>query len=150
MINTCRICQATSETAEFYNRVNSRCKECHKAKVRENRANNLDYYRSYDAERFQNDPKVRERNNRYRKTEQGKASVALARRTWLKENAVKRAAHVILGNAVRDGKITKPDSCTACGKSSVRIDGHHEDYTRPLAVEWLCRRCHVNTHKEAK
>lgn len=44
-----------------------------------------------------------------------------------------------LNNAIRDGKITR-QPCAICG--SVPAQAHHEDYTQPLTVEWLCRTHH--------
>jgi hypothetical protein len=41
-------------------------------------------------------------------------------------------------------KITKKP-CEKCG--SVKSEMHHQDYTKPLLVEWLCRTCHLNLHK---
>jgi hypothetical protein len=35
--------------------------------------------------------------------------------------------------------------CENCA-SQHRIEMHHEDYSRPLAVKWLCRPCHVHLH----
>lgn len=147
MTYTCKICLATSDKVEFYKDVNSRCKECHKQKVRENRAQNAEYYSAYDAKRFQEDPRVRARHKRYQETISGKLAVKRAREKWTRENPEKRAAHVILGNAVRDGRIDKPETCQNCGAGG-RIHGHHHDYTKPLDVEWLCQQCHVNIHKD--
>jgi len=145
-IHTCKLCGATSDSAEFYKSTTSRCKDCHKAKVRENRAAKIDYYREYDAERFQNDPRVRERHKRYQKTAAGKKSTRAAKQKWISQNPEKRAAHVILGNRVRDGSIVKPDRCEKCGCKSSRLEGHHEDYAKPLDVIWVCRQCHVDIH----
>ncbi len=44
------------------------------------------------------------------------------------------------------GKIIKPKGCSLCGKRK-KLDGHHEDYNKPLDVIWLCRHCHGNLHK---
>lgn len=44
--------------------------------------------------------------------------------------------------AVKSGKITKKDSCEVCG-SRDQIEAHHEDYTKPFDVKWLCRAHHV-------
>ena len=145
MTYTCKICGKTSDAAEFYRGVTSRCKECHKEMSRKNRAENLEYYSAYDAKRFQLDPRVRQRHALYRSTEQGRNSMNAARAKWLAGNAIKRAAHVILGNAVRDGRIEKPLVCSECGAGG-RIDGHHDDYSLPLVVSWLCRMCHVAKH----
>jgi hypothetical protein len=142
----CKICGVTGADADFYRGVNSRCKECHKAKVRENRQEKADYYRTYDAYRYRADPKVKGRHKRYARTEAGKAAFAAARQRWLDANEHKRAAHVALGNAVRDGRVAKPEACARCGAGG-RIEGHHHDYARPLDVEWLCRPCHVAEHR---
>jgi len=148
MTNKCKVCSATEKNAEFYKGVSSRCKECHKEAVRENRRKNPERHKAYDAKRFKGDPRVVARHKRYQKTDAGKAAASASRERWLSGNPEKRAAHVILGNRVRDGKVIKPDCCEACGKKAVRIDGHHEDYAKPLDVVWLCRQCHVDIHKE--
>ena len=150
MENECKVCGATDETAEFYSGVRTRCKECHKRRVKENRHAKADYYREYDAKRFKEDPKVRLRHKRYQSTEAGKASVSKSREKWLSENPEKRAAHVIFGNALRGGKVSKPDICTSCGKKATgrKMQAHHHDYTKPLDVIWLCSMCHSKEHRK--
>lgn len=46
-----------------------------------------------------------------------------------------------LRTAVREGHIAKPDRCQDCGVTE-KIEAHHEDYSKPLEVAWLCPRCH--------
>lgn len=149
MEKKCNICHVTSLAAEFYVGLSSRCKECHKMKSRENRAANADEIRRYDAKRFQNDPKVRERHRRYQATPAGKLSMMKSRKKWLSNHPAKRAAHLILGNAVRDGKIAKPSNCQICNGGG-KIHGHHDDYTKPLDVIWCCPKCHTEIHRNAK
>lgn len=148
MTHKCKVCGVTSETAEFYNKVNTLCKSCHKKRVKENRAKNVEYYRAYDAARFQNDPRVKERHKRYQKTEKGKESMRAARANWINKSPEARAAHVILGNAIKNGRVEKPTNCSLCGAltKSRSLHGHHEDYAKPLEVTWLCAQCHCDTH----
>lgn len=147
MIRTCNICGITGANAEFYAGVTNRCKPCHRAKVKENRDAKADYYRAYDAMRFQKDPRVRERHRRYQSTDKGKASLRQSRLKWLEANQDKRAAHIILGNAVRDGRKIKPETCQICNAGG-RIHGHHDDYTKPLDVIWCCPKCHEAIHRK--
>ncbi len=69
-----------------------------------------------------------------------------ARKKWLEANPEKRAAHVLLGSAIKRGDVEKPDVCQECGAGG-RIHGHHEDYSKPLEVDWLCATCHAKRHK---
>jgi hypothetical protein len=55
--------------------------------------------------------------------------------------AIVRAA-VAVRRAILAGVLLRPDQCQECRRQSVIVDGVHEDYDRPLAVVWLCRRCH--------
>lgn len=41
----------------------------------------------------------------------------------------------------------KLSECSQCHSTSKNIDGHHTDYSRPLLITPLCKRCHVPYHK---
>lgn len=43
--------------------------------------------------------------------------------------------------AIKRGLLVRPDRCEKCDVEC-KPDAHHEDYTRPLDVEWLCKPCH--------
>lgn len=62
-------------------------------------------------------------------------------------NPMEYKSRTALGNAIRDGKINRPQFCSKCGKKCTP-DGHHPDYSRPLHVIWLCRSCHGRLHKK--
>lgn len=51
--------------------------------------------------------------------------------------------------AVADGILQPPDDCEMCGRGlpDTYIEGHHEEYSRPLDVIWLCATCHGRVHK---
>ena len=59
-----------------------------------------------------------------------------------------RAAFVVKA-AIRDGRLAKPSQCNGCGHSFPlpKIQAHHEDYSKPLVVIWLCHRCHTARHR---
>lgn len=146
-IRTCKHCGADSQSVRFYNGVGSRCAECHKRLIRENRHMNIEYYRSYDAKRYQDQPQRRAANEAYAKTDRGKEVMRATRKKWIALNQVKRNAHNRVNNAVKNGAISKPDCCMICGNSARRIHGHHEDYSKPLEVIWVCPPCHRGLHK---
>ena len=55
----------------------------------------------------------------------------------------RQAARQITHYAVSVGKLKK-QPCEVCG--DVNVQAHHEDYTKPMEVRWLCRRHHNDAH----
>lgn len=77
--------------------------------------------------------------------ENHKEKIADKTKSYRRENPDKYHAHILLGSAVRYGKIRKPKKCSICGEGGI-ISGHHEDYSKPLDVIWVCPLCHKNLH----
>ena len=63
-----------------------------------------------------------------------------------KRNPDKVKSRDILRKAVYERKIFKPRICSMCLKEAKRIEAHHEDYEKPLDVQWLCVPCHKSKH----
>jgi len=103
-----------------------KCKPCRRDLVTSHRNANIERIRAYD----------RERGNH-----QSAGYFAKYRR----ENPEKYKAHTAVNNAVRDGRLTKSEACDNCGDTG-RIHGHHDNYDRPLVVDWLCVPCHHERH----
>jgi len=40
----------------------------------------------------------------------------------------------------------RPTECERCDEPYGRIEAHHEDYSKPLEVVWLCISCHRVAH----
>lgn len=62
-------------------------------------------------------------------------------------------ARAIINKRLREGTLAKPLICEGCGKkveSSKSIVAHHPDYNQPEYIQFLCRRCHFDAHKEMK
>lgn len=140
---TCKKCGLTKPVSDFYLRQCYECKECSKKRIRENRAANIEYYRAFDNARANLPHRVDARNN-YQKTEEGQIASSRAKRRYSQKNPEKRIAHTMVWHAVRNGTLT-PKPCESCGASPAQA--HHDDYSRPLDVRWLCPPCHAAHHK---
>lgn len=62
---------------------------------------------------------------------------------WRRANPDRYLSHVAVQKALTQGKLVK-GPCEVCG--SRIVDAHHDDYSKPLAVRWLCRRHHSRLH----
>ena len=58
----------------------------------------------------------------------------------------KTKARVAVHYALKTGRLTRPDHCESCLKKRF-AESHHEDYSKKLDVEWLCKKCHVERRK---
>lgn len=74
----------------------------------------------------------------------------IATEKWHLKNMDKVKAHRKLYRAIRSGIIIKPNRCEACNTEIPKnlLRGHHEDYSKPLQINWLCSICHNKRHNE--
>lgn len=107
-----------------------KCKECCKKESTINRRKKEEYYLEYDNSRSKLSHRVKQRIEYQTKTR--------------KENPEKYKARTAVHNALRSGKLLK-SSCEICGKE--KVEAHHEDYTKPLSVRWLCSLHHGHEHR---
>lgn len=89
-----------------------------------------------------NRDKKRAWNNAYSK--RNSANRAEKTSSWRANHPEKRSAHQAVQTAIRNGSLVK-QPCAVCG-SDERIHGHHDDYTKPLEVVWLCHKHHMERH----
>jgi hypothetical protein len=153
-MKVCRECNQEKPISEFYKHAKmadghlNKCIECVKARVAKHREENLERLREYDRERSLLPNRVDARKE-YQKTDGGKAAKKRAMDVYKKRNPLIYASRVIVSNAIRDGKLTPADECSVC-HSTTSIEGHHDDYTKPLEVRWLCKKCHTHWHRHNK
>lgn len=105
----------------------NKCKECTKEDVKERRRTN---------------PKVQE-YDRLRGNRQDPDYLKQYREKYPN----KYKAHNLVNNGIRDGKISSKNSCEECF-SEFSVEAHHDDYSKPLDVRWLCALCHKRWHSE--
>lgn len=120
------------------------CYKCkHRAAQREwYRSLTLDERREWMARRDKDKQRARDRA-RHQRPER-KAYVAEKARLWRQRYPERAKAHFAVSNAIRDGKLQK-GPCEVCGDG--RVHGHHDDYTKPLEVRWLCPKHHAQHHQ---
>ena len=70
-------------------------------------------------------------------------------RQWRSAHPEGPRAHKLVYASVRAGRIPRPYRCEGCGLDK-RLHGHHDDYTKPLEVRWLCGSCHRLAHRRAR
>ena len=143
-LRLCKVCRFVKAATDFYAGVPSRCKECHKAGVKAARAANPEHYKAFDRARAGRPDRVAAREA-YQQTPAGRAVARRAHSGYIARNPERRAAHVALGNAVRDGKVVPWPVC-AVPECDRRPVAHHPDYDRPLDVVWLCQAHHKQAH----
>ena len=91
-------------------------------------------YRAW-AEKNQGDP---ERNAR-----------KAAHQRKYRNDPVLRLRHIarwLVNRAIKSGKLVK-QPCEVCG--SPEVHAHHDDYSKPLDVRWLCQLHHTEHHSKA-
>jgi len=107
-----------------------KCIACTKSDVRKNYRDRIEAKRAY--------------NREYAKRPEVKARQAAALRRKRERTPGKAKARIAVYNAIKDGRLVR-GPCEVCGTDS-RVQGHHDDYRRPLVVRWLCFKHHMEHH----
>jgi len=66
-------------------------------------------------------------------------------RAWVLRNPEKGRAYQAVIRALRNGRLTR-GCCEVCQSSDVHA--HHDDYSKPLAVRWVCAAHHKDIHRK--
>jgi hypothetical protein len=80
-------------------------------------------------------------NNPARFARRKKEAGARYRAAWPKKHRMQ-----LFVRSAKNKGILIPGPCEICG--DVKVDGHHDDYNKPLEVRWLCRTHHKRWHRE--
>jgi hypothetical protein len=138
----CFKCTQEKEISAFYKNKGmkdghlNKCIPCVKAYELERRANNIDYIREYD-------------RRRARLPHRKKLNAETTKNLRI-NFPLKYKAQMSVNNAVRDGRLAKSVICSTCNKPGRQIEGHHDDYNKPLEVTWLCSACHKQLHRDLR
>ena len=131
----CFKCKEEKSLDEFYKHSKmanghlGKCKECAKKDARENTRKTSQQLAVYDKLRNCRPERITQR--------------LMAMRKRRRLNPEKYKANTAVNNAVRDGRLIK-QLCEVCG--SHVTEAHHDDYSKPLDVRWLCYTHHLEAH----
>lgn len=132
----CNTCETEKSKSMFGNRkasidgLSPKCKTCQKV---------------YDKARLK-DPQRQEARRVYAQTDEGRIKSNKAKADYRKRNPAKVSAHSKVRRAIRLGNLHR-QPCEAC-KSTKDIEAHHDDYSKPLNVRWLCSTHHSEWHRK--
>lgn len=158
-LKICVTCHKEKNISDFYNSKwtkdlhTAECKECSKKRAKEHRLKNIEKYREMDRNRSNKAERV-ERHKLYLKDlkennpEKYRQVKYLANKKWREKNADKNSAHTKISYLRQTGRLI-PEPCKICG-SEENVEAHHEDYSKPLDILWLCSTCHHKIHVEKR
>lgn len=146
---TCSKCAETKLAAEFYrdakmrSGLNSHCKACRRAASSQ--------YFNENKEACLEKMRLRHRQGGTpKRTKQSPSRARDARaeyqRQYRAQHGERSRARKAVLTAIANGTLT-PKPCERCG-FALGVQAHHEDYSKPLDVVWLCVKCHGLRHRE--
>ena len=150
----CSKCGETKSRSEFHkNRttkdgLKSWCKECCRAYqqsdtgIAVNQRSGLKFRRN-NLEKTQERSRISGKKYRLDYPDRVKAT----KKKYRDENKEKTKASSVINNGIASGKITRPDHCESCFKEC-KPEAHHEDYSKPFDVDWLCKKCHSKLRRK--
>jgi hypothetical protein len=152
----CTACGTTKDASDFYVSAivhgQFQCKACRSAYYQKNKETILPQNRLAARKWAKDNPgRVAElrdnwkRNNR----EQWREHMRAAKRKQRAQNPEMKhieQAHQAVQIAIKRGLLHRPDSCSILGCQATSVVAHHQDYDKPLDVQWLCRKHHRMIH----
>lgn len=133
----CKVCRL-AKGREYYKKRPEICLAKHERWAKRNPEKILKNQRAYyqrNKERILEKMRESRKKNGYRNT-----------KAYRKKNRLKTDCHNFVALAVKLGHIKKPNYCERC-KDNCIPHAHHHDYSKPLDIEWLCRKCHGEEHR---
>jgi len=143
----CRPCRRES-SRKYKEKYYQKNREAAIQKTKQWREDNPERYKKQRKDhRLKNIDEIKAAKKAYYQSPQGRKQMAKDNKKYRArlDNTDKKRARWAVANALRRGKLTKPDVCAKCDKA-VPLEAHHPDYSKQLDVVWLCKTCHEKTH----
>lgn len=133
MMIHCYLCNQVRDAIYFYrdrSHISGHrraCKDCERLQYRRRRELNLSAFRAKDARFYK----------------RHKDEIAAKRAAYYAKFGLRQRARSKVAYALLRGDLTR-NPCEVCGAK--KTDAHHDDYSKPLDVRWLCRKHHLRSH----
>ena len=153
-MKVCRECNIEKPLFDFYTHARmkdghlNKCKVCVKSRVHKYTEVNSEKRKQW-VRNYISSEKGKEKSAQYFSTEHGKAVKKRSSENYRKRYPLKIKANHLVAYALECGNLMKPSVCSEC-KSESKLEGHHDDYTKPLVIRWLCISCHKSWHRKNK
>ena len=151
-MKTCPRCKKTLPKSSYHKNkarhdgLAAQCKNCKNKMSQKDYAKNIEHYRKVHNLWYKNNKdKKAIQQKKWRERNLDKESQYCKNRN--EKYPEKREAYSIVLNAIRSNNLTR-QPCEKCGATN-RISAHHDDYSMPLDVKWLCVPCHTEEHSRA-
>lgn len=115
-------------------------KKSYKKYGRKNREKRRKFQREWY---LKNRKKRIDQTRKYQLTKKGKEVIRLAGINQRKNHPEKQKAREEVRKATKKGIISKLP-CEVCGEKNTQA--HHDDYSKPLQINWLCKKHHLEKH----
>lgn len=140
----CLFCEQTKPLSEFYVFGGRKCKACTRKavaeRVKKKKESDLNWV-------LKERERCRQKTLRYRLAGKVFKHSAETTRRYRERHPEKYNAHSMVAAALESGTLKK-QPCEACGAS--RASAHHDDYSKPLDVRWLCAKHHADHHRKER
>jgi len=144
-----RICPKCKKEPSRKQDRSSYCLSCHRAYMREHikKPEIKEKRNAYLRHRYATNPKARAFIKAKQDRRKDKTNAWQKEYRKREDVKVRIKAGRIFHNAIRSGKMERLP-CVVCGNP--KSEGHHEDYSEPLDVIWLCRKHHKDIHRKLR
>lgn len=149
-VKRCFKCKQCKPYSEFYKHSQTadgllgKCKVCAKQDMKKARDENIEDHRRRDRARYYGS-EVRRKQTAASAAKATPEKRVEYNRRYRKKYPARFRAHSAVNYALQKGKLVR-QPCEICG--ATKSEAHHDDYSKPLEVRWLCRTCHGLAHRK--
>lgn len=150
-MKSCRMCNEEKPLFEFYKNSQMKdghinnCKACHNKRSIGWTKANKERVNANNRERAKRED-VKEKRKKIYTSDVNREKQRLAVQRYRLRKPFVDIAHRAIRFALEKKEISRPSNCSACDATG-KIEAHHDDYSKPMQIRWLCKGCHETWHR---